>query len=322
MPRNTIQSLDATNTTFASVALGMRGDRQGTVNEQVHDGDTIVSRAVDNFGIRFLGIDTAEVSFSFPGTKRFVSLKDPQWNDFLQAPFDARWPAFEDELDPQLVAALKAKVQPDCGSNHALHAERATQFLREQVQHDLREMGHTTETFRMYLVFAHEVMDGYGRFLAYANRDQPDRNKPTPRPLTYNERMLQSGLALPYFIWPNINPFRKATSIMAAVVPPGGAKTLADQDSALSRARQWVKSARSRHLGVFDAMQPLQLEPFELRFLARRESLRRWVIDLGRNDDVLLRPENYHTIPWPEERLYIPEEYVPLFVSKGWKTQA
>jgi hypothetical protein len=58
------------------------------------------------------------------------------------------------------------------------------------------------------MAFAHEVTDRYGRFLCYMDTD----NKPSKRDgrLTYNERMLKSNLAIPYFIWPNINPFRDA----------------------------------------------------------------------------------------------------------------
>jgi hypothetical protein len=47
----------------------------------------------------------------------------------------------------------------------------------------------------------------------------------------------------------------------------------------------------------------------------------RWVIDLGVNNDVLIRPENYYQIPHPEHRLFISAEYVPLFVERGWKRQ-
>jgi hypothetical protein len=60
-------------------------------------------------------------------------------------------------------------------------------------------------------------------------------------------------------------------------------------------------------------------EEFELRFLSRRQPPDRWVIDLGRDDDALLPPQAYFTIPNPEDRLYIPGEYVPLFVEAGWR---
>lgn len=40
------------------------------------------------------------------------------------------------------------------------------------------------------------------------------------------------------------------------------------------------------------------------------------------NTSQILRPENYYTIPNPEDRLFVPEEYVPLFTGTGWRTQA
>lgn len=318
---NVIRTIDSQNLTIGSVGFGRRGDQVGTVDQQVHDGDTIVSHAPGNFGIRFLGIDTAEISFRFPGTTNFLSLTDARWNRFLADPFAAEWPAWEGPLEDGFVQSIRARLQPDLGTNHNHHAARATEFLRLEVRNDLQALGQTEQDFRFFLAFAHEILDGYGRFLAFVNREQPSRDQPSPRPLTYNERMLRSGMAHPYFIWPNINPFRKATSVTAAVVPVGEALRLAQSDQTLRQARQWVQSARERHLGIFDAMQPLVLEPFELRMLAGRRSPQRWVIDLSRNDRTLLKPTSYHSIPRAEDRLFIPAEYVPLFVSKGWQQE-
>lgn len=96
---------------------------------------------------------------------------------------------------------------------------------------------------------------------------------------------------------------------------------MAQADSTLRRAGEWVREARARHLGVFNAMDPLLFEPFELRLLAGRRPPQRWVIDLSRNDDVLVHPQNYHTIPHLEDRLFLPEEFVPLFVENGWRRE-
>jgi hypothetical protein len=54
-------------------------------------------------------------------------------------------------------------------------------------------------------------------------------------------------------------------------------------------------------------------------FLARRQPPERWLIDLSAGDDRLLAPQRYRTVPNPEDRLFIPEEYVPLFEQNGWK---
>jgi hypothetical protein len=71
-------------------------------------------------------------------------------------------------------------------------------------------------------------------------------------------------------------------------------------------------------LGLFERADPLRLLPFELRFLARRAAPERWVIDLGRNYDTLIGPQTYFQVADPVDRLFIPAEYVPLFVEKGW----
>jgi len=52
--------------TVGYMALGLHGSSVGTVKQQVHDGDTINVRAVGNFGVRLLGIDAPEISFTLP----------------------------------------------------------------------------------------------------------------------------------------------------------------------------------------------------------------------------------------------------------------
>jgi hypothetical protein len=45
------------------------------------------------------------------------------------------------------------------------------------------------------------------------------------------------------------------------------------------------------------------------------------VIDLSAGGNTLIRPQNYFTVPNDEDRLYIPEEFVALFVEQGWQKQ-
>ena len=89
------------------------------------------------------------------------------------------------------------------------------------------------------------------RFLAFVNRNQPDANNPSPRPLPYNERILQKGAALPYFIWPNIDPFRDV-SLLDAVISPGMANRVAEATPALRRAREFVRRALVLRAGGAD----------------------------------------------------------------------
>lgn len=300
--------------------LGRHGEGRGSVTQQVHDGDTANTEAVGNLGVRFLGVDAPEVSFTLPGgdPRRFVPLTDPAWEAVLADPFADALPPFDPPLDPALQAHLAGRAGPGTAANHARHAEAAHRCLERHVGADLEALGHTVEEFEFFLAFAGEVMDRYGRLLGYLNRRQRSATVPAPRPASYNERLLEDGLVTPYFIWPNVNPFRRQRSPVAAVPAPGTAAQLAESESSLRQARAWVRRAREQGLGLYQAADPLRLFPFELRFLSRRQPPDRWLIDLGRDDDLLLPPQAYFTVANPEDRLYVPSEYVPLFVEAGW----
>jgi endonuclease YncB( thermonuclease family) len=314
----TIEQL-ASGMTVGHVGLGFRSGVPGSVRQQVHDGDTINVRAMGNFGIRFLGVDAPEVSFTLPGKKTFTGISSSAWDTFLADPFNAVHGAFSPALDVGLQTHIESLVTSGIGINHSRHADFAQDGLETEVMNDLAALGQNEDTFQFFMAFAHEVMDGYGRFLAYINREQPNANQPSPRPLSYNERLLQQGLVSTYFIWPNVNPFRKQSNVVAAVPEPGSASQLAQAEKSLRDARQSTKNNRQNGIGIFDANDPLILQPFEIRFLARRQPPNRWVIDLSAASDKLIPPQQYFTIANIEDRLFIPEEYVPLFVKKGWK---
>ncbi|GAA0903355.1 thermonuclease family protein [Virgisporangium aurantiacum] len=315
---NAIRQLDS-GLVVGTALLGRHGAGRGSVAEQVHDGDTVTVEADGNFGVRFLGVDAPEVSCNLPGTKRpFLPINDPRWQKVLTDPFAADLPPFGTPLDHALRHRITDLAAPDLADNHARHGAAATRALESLVAGDLTALGHTTQTFRFFIAFAGEVMDRYGRLLGYLHPSQPD----TPagqRLLSYNERLLQLGWVTPYFIWPNINPFRAAPSLLDAVPQPGTAADLATTVPALRNARTWTQNARSQHLGLHEAGDPLRLQPFELRFLARRQPPDRWVLDLSRNDRRLVPPQGYIDIVYPEDRLLIPAEYVPLWQHHGWQ---
>jgi endonuclease YncB( thermonuclease family) len=308
--------------TVGHVGLGLRGNTSGSPHQQVHDGDTINVRALGNFDIRFLGIDAPEISFTLPGGGTFISLSNPRWENYLSDPFATDLGPFQPELTAGLRAYLQAHSDPGTATNHAELAVAAKNALAGEIIKDMETLGANNDNFKFFLAFAFEIMDRYGRLLCYLNRDQPDPNTPEPRPRSYNERLLSTARVMPYFIWPNVDPFRQHNSISDAVIPPGKANTLVSGNNALAQARKAVSLARQQQIGIFDATNPLRLAPFEVRFLARRSAPDRWVIDLGKNDDVLIQPQNYYTLTNVEDRLFIPEEYVPLFVEKGWRRQA
>jgi endonuclease YncB( thermonuclease family) len=314
--------------TVGEASLGQRGRTRGSANQEVHDGDTVIVDPNGNLSVRFLGVDTPEVSFTLPpdavaavdrrpDESVFVNISDPRWESFLSDPFAARFPKLT--LHRGLRDYIKRRAGPDTAKNHSALAKAATDVLRKEVRADMRELHQDKDTFSFFLAFASEVMDGYGRFLGFLHPNQP---KP-PRKTSYNERMLKKGWATPYFIWPNLDPYRRQTSLVDAVPQPGsvvpeGMAAAARQP--LDDARAWVREARGQELGVWDPNNQLRLLPSELRFLARRSPPDRWVIDLSAEDDRLLQPQLYYRIRHPEDRLFVPQEYVPLFREKGWKT--
>jgi hypothetical protein len=273
--------------------------------------------------VRFLGVDAPEVSFTLPGSTAFISIADPRWATFLDDPFAATYSAFDPPLEAALQASLAVRLGNDAAANHARLAEAAQRALEAMIESDIVVLGKPAAEFRFFSSFATEVMDGYGRLLCYLNRDQPDKDTPAPRPDSYNERLLATGDVTPYFIWPNLDPYQRPKRLVDAVPQPGAISPVgmtAAEQQPLDDARRSVREARQNGLGVFSPADPLRIHPFELRFLSRRKPPDRWVIDLSAGDDLLREPQAYHEIPNPEDRLYVGDEYVALFKSKGWQT--
>jgi len=304
-------------------AIGrVRRDTSGQpqpLSTSIPDGDTVGLHIEGSGSVRFLGIDTPEKSFQLPGSTAQRRLDSPEWEAYLTDPFQAG--TFG--LGPDLVDHLRTRIGAGAGVNHRLHGENAEHALTELVQADMNALGQDLNTFGYFVSFSFEVFDSYGRFLAFINRNQLSPTVPSPRPLPYNERMLEGGAALPYFIWPNIDPFRGSSSILDAVITPGTANHVADSTPALRRARDFVKRARAngRANTVFDPNNPLRFEAFEVRYLGRREVPNRPVIDMSRNDNVILQPQHYFRIPNAEDRLFIPPAFIQLFVSRGWRLE-
>ena len=300
--------------------LGRHGQGRDSIAQQVHDGDTVTVEADGNLGVRFLGIDAPEVSVPLPGTSRpFVPVSDPRWAAVLADPFGAgAGPAFDPPLEAGLAAHLQGLASPTAADNHARLAAAAEDELEKLATGDMEALGKTKEDFRFFLAFAGEVMDRYGRLLGYLHPDQPD-TPAAQRFGSYNARLLAAGWVSPYFIWPNTNPFRRAGSVVAAVPRPGGAAELAATDPSLRAARTAAAAARRDGVGIYQAGNALRVAPFELRFLARRQPPDRWLVDLSSDADVLLPPQAYPDVPRPEDRLFVPAEYVPLWEHHGWK---
>lgn len=290
----------------------------------VHDGDTIKVNPDGYLPIRCLAIDTPEVSFELLNRGGFPEISSPEWQAYLSNPFSDEHGAFGPPLDDALHAYLEPRVGPDCALNHSRHAEAARQGLIAEIGRDVDELfGGDWHAFKFFVAFATEKVDGYGRLLGFIRPNQEDP-PPEGRRDDYNLRLLASGLAPPYFIWPNLDPYRSQESIVDAVPEPGDAappQANAEARDALSRARSAVAAARGAGAGVFDSQDPLDLFAFELRFLARRSPPDRYVIDLATKDEWLLRPQRYWEIENPEDRLFVPAAFVPLFEIKGWRAE-
>ena len=297
--------------------LGYRGEGIGSVAQMVHDGDTIKTRPIGNLPIRFLGVDTAEISFKHPETERFVGLGNDLWNEFLSDPFAPKWD--QPEMDEGLKEYLTTKTDNDTAKNHYAYADLAQKSLESEVINDIKNLNQTNESFQFFLAFADEIMDGYGRLLAFVNRNQPIETATEQRPLSYNERLLKNGFASPYFIFPNISPFYTNTLEDNIEISPVKFRNKIKHDNKLQNSRMFVRQVREDKRGIFDNDKPLKLYPFELRFLAQKRLPNRWVIDLTKEDNILINPQKYYTIQNLEDRFFIPYRYVPLFIESGWK---
>ena len=307
----------ASGLTVGHGGLGLKGNVPEAPEQALHDGDTASLHPLGNMSVRLLNVDTAEVSFGFPPDgKKFVLITDATWKEFLTDPFATTYGTLH--LDKGLKTYLNKKLGPNTATNHAKYAAMGkTEFINE-VETDINDQHKTNETFKFFLAFAHEALDRYGRLLAFINRDDSSAT----RPPDYNVRQLEKGVACAYFIWPNVGKYTGTKSLVDLVPEPRTIKNWASKDKYLKQVRDAAAEARRKKIGIYDKHDPLLLEPFELRYLAQRRAPERWVIDLSKNDDVLVAPQNYYHIAHAEDRLFIPEEYVSLFVAKGWHKQA
>jgi len=106
-----------------------------SVRSAVHDGDTVKVQLLGNFSIRFLGIDTPEMTFQYP---IIGSSDDEKWlsvdrfDTYLNDPFSPSYPdsaAFKNSLKPELVTHLQNYLGPNCAANHRRMAEEAKDAL-------------------------------------------------------------------------------------------------------------------------------------------------------------------------------------------------
>jgi endonuclease YncB( thermonuclease family) len=297
-----------------------------SVKSSVHDGDTIKIQLLGNFSIRFLGIDTPEMTFQYP---IIGSNDDDKWlnverfDTYLEDPFSSAYPdstAFKNSLESGLVTHLQNFLGPNCAVEHRRLAEEAEDALENMIINEYVERAQAGKHFSFFMAFSNEILDGYGRLLCYINRNNTKTEQKQNRyKYSYNERMLEIGMAFPYFIWPNVTPFfMPGTPIKDSIPYADDFQTFMENNAArLNKARNYVASSRANKLGVWSEK---IIAPHELRYLARRKPPNRWVLNLETCSPQLIEPTKYYTIQNPEDRLYIDEHYIPLFQQKGYIT--
>lgn len=291
-----------------------------TVGQAVHDGDTVTIQTLGNLAVRFLGIDTPEISFQLPkigGPNDGKWLSTDKFEKYLDDPFRPEYSGskdFRQALGDGLVEYLGKLLGPECAKNHHDMAQVAQVALEKMIREEYAERAVEGKHYEFFMAFSHDVMDGYGRLLCYLHRNNTEKER-KEKPLSYNERMLQNGMAFPYFIWPNIDPFRPIESYIKAVPPPAQLKKWIDSPR-LNQSRDFTRQARENRQGIFKDG-PI-LAPNELRFLARRRAPDRYVLNLKTCKPELMKPIDYYLIENPEDRLYVDAHFVPLFREKGY----
>ena len=300
--------------------LGLWGDARGTPAQVVHDGDTVGLNTALNFSSRFLGVDAPEISFTIRTKDTFVPIGHDKWKTFWTS---GEWQNLP--VQAALLAHLSARIGDGTAvaENHARHAKLAETALTDLIKADIAASGKSLDEFEFFLSFGYEFLDQYGRMLCYLNAERSIFPSPSlASKLSYNERLLAGGTVLPYFIFPNLQPFMAGRPFDADAIKPAGFWSAVLAAGKLQAARAAVATARSAQRGVFDAAEPLIILPYELRYIARLHSSGpdRFVIDLGDpGSNRILPPERYIDIEHVEDRLFVAREFVPLFVLNGWQ---
>lgn len=317
-------------------------------NTPVKDGDTLSIRFNGSIHTRLLNIDTAEKGLYLPDAvkelltpeeqEQWNSLYRPinhyRWVEYLTDPFSSRYSdstIYRDKLGVELVGYLQNKLGDDCAINHYDFSKKASDVLTKKIKVDREEVESTGKQFGFRLGFSHELFDRYGRTLCYMSkasvRDGYLQNLDQDPLQTYNEMMLATGNASPYFIFPSTDGFQKSynhtfsllKSIPDVTTDREAFYNFMQADTSLQKARNLVRDSRSISNSIWDPNRPLKLMAFELRYLQRRGLPDRYVMDLSSKEPKIYPPRQYHVIPLEEDRFYIPYDYLLLFSCRGYE---
>lgn len=335
------QAIDETNRGFkiGHATLFHKDD----IGRTILDGDTVKIFLDGYINSRFLGIDTPEKGLDLPNLDGIIDIAQPTdyekrrkrvwreinhhaWVKYLENPFDESFDdadSFRKKLGDGLLSYLKSKTGPLVAKNHYDNSLRAREILTEIINKDKQATEQQGREYRFFLRFAFEILDTYGRLLCYLHQDKKTEERGNNE--SYNELMLKAGYAIPYYIFPNIDPFIRFSSILDAIPDVHGDRfafnRLIQKSSKLKRARELISSIRKQQKpSLFTGEESLKLLPFELRLLQRREKPNRHVMDLSNPEPIIHPPEDYYLISKEEDRLFIPAEYNYIFEKRGYKT--
>ncbi|MBI1223714.1 MAG: hypothetical protein GC192_00635 [Bacteroidetes bacterium] len=317
-----IFSVSSSGFKYGQTNFATRRSSRASVAQITHDGDTVSVSTDANLGIRFLGIDTPEISFDFPGKRGFLGLNNPAWTEFFTGPDLEKKTK---SLNPALKAHLNSVIGDgtDIAENHYRHAVNGKENLKKEIEDDMIAAGKTKDDFLFFQAYAYEFLESYGRLLCYLrpHRDNFEGETPATSAIDYNIRQLAGGFATPYFIFPNVDPFlRISNPLDKKIISPEGFWKFMTKASKLKGARDAVKGARNRMVGIYNPADPIKLLPMELRSIARGSKPNRPVIDLGKPGvNQILDPELYFTIENVEDRFYLPSMFTDYFELAGWE---
>lgn len=146
MPRAIWRTAGPNGFLAGSFKLGMHGDQHGSVAQMVHDGDTINVATALNFAVRFLAIDTPEVSYRAPGSETFVGITNPAIVALLTDPFAAQYAPIAG-LSEALRTYVQGRASPNAAQNHATLAEGAHRQLEALIVADMAELQQDKNAF-------------------------------------------------------------------------------------------------------------------------------------------------------------------------------
>jgi hypothetical protein len=259
------------------------------------------------------------------GEEVWRELNDISWKKYLSEPFDPSFfdtDSFKKSLGEGLFKYLKEKTGSETAANQYDNSLISRQKLFDIINMDKIESERQGRKFSFFMRFSFEVFDAYGRLLCYLHKNKEKGEQSSND--SYNELLLESGYAVPYFIFPNVDPFIKFNSILDAIPEVGQDRfafyKLIQRSDKLKKARKYLENIRSgKNNTLFTGDNALKLLPFELRILERREKPFRYVVDLSNPEPIIIPPEDYFLIRNVEDRFFIPEEYLPIFEKRGYK---